>query len=37
VQWQSKATYLYGIVEPATGDHFSMSSPTSTALVSMCS
>jgi hypothetical protein len=22
VQWQFKATYLYGIVEPATGDHF---------------
>jgi DDE superfamily endonuclease len=22
VQWQFKATYLYGIVEPATGEHF---------------
>jgi hypothetical protein len=22
VQWQFKATYLYGVVEPATGDHF---------------
>jgi hypothetical protein len=22
VQWQFKATYLYGVVEPATGEHF---------------
>ena len=22
MQWQFKATYLYGIVEPATGEHF---------------
>lgn len=22
VQWQFKATYLYGIIEPATGEHF---------------
>jgi DDE superfamily endonuclease len=22
VQWQFKATYLYGLVEPATGEHF---------------
>lgn len=22
VQWQFQATYLYGVVEPATGDHF---------------
>jgi hypothetical protein len=22
VQWQCKATYLYGVVEPSTGEHF---------------
>ena len=32
VQWKFQATYLYGIVEPRTGDHFSLNSLTSTLI-----